>query len=235
MHYYTTEEMLKMSKSLKSLAIDNNKSIDRKQSENKKYQILSEALNTDSADIVRAYDYYCYCKDVKKETPDKLNMSGIEYPIENIIKAYNELNPRWIPYLRNHNRALRSRKNRLKHHVEKLFDIGNCIFCTFTFTDSVLDSTSELTRRRYISRTLKKMGDIYIANIDYGEQNEREHYHAIVVADRIDMTLWNYGWILVRNCYNNNKSIESLSTYITKLTNHGLKKGTKYKHIIYSK
>lgn len=68
---------------------------------------------------------------------------------------------------------------------------GNAKFLTLTFNDSFFDrGTSEDTRRKYIRRFLKEQCQEYVANVDYGDKNGREHFHAIVVpkSTRIDYT-----------------------------------------------
>lgn len=59
-----------------------------------------------------------------------------------------------------------------------------CYFATLTFKPEVLESTSKQTRRTYIARFLKEYTYYYIANIDYGSQKQREHYHAIVLLTK---------------------------------------------------
>lgn len=123
---------------------------------------------------------------------------------------------------------------RLKKRVCKLLSKGQCLFLTLTFTDSVLSSTSDKTRRVYVTRVLKEFSQYYVANVDFGAKNGREHYHAIVVADSIDYDKWTYGAI-------NGKKIRQtsepkvLARYISKLTNHAIKETTKRNVLIYSK
>lgn len=105
-----------------------------------------------------------------------------------------------------------------------------CVFLTLTFTDKVLNSTTQETRRRYVSRWLKSKSDYYIANIDYGSENEREHYHAIINC-RVDNS-WEYGAINFKQITNKNE--KALAKYINKLTNHAIKATTKQNKVIYS-
>ena len=189
-------------------------------------------INTDILDVVRFVDFVEYLRFNNMEIPNTISQADIDINY-NKYRDYQKTDPLSVFYAGKFNKNLRMRKSRLKARVEQLFSMGNCIFITFTFTDKVLNCTTELTRRRYVVRCLKKMSNTYIANIDYGKSNEREHYHAILVADHIDLKLWKYGFIFAERCRTNSE--DKLSTYITKISNHALKKGTKYKHLIYSK
>lgn len=107
------------------------------------------------------------------------------------------------------------------------------IFLTLTFTDKVLEKTSEVTRRRYTQRFLNENTFHYIANIDYGAKNGREHYHALVMVDKdIDNKKWKYGAINFQRVGLNSKDIKSIKNYILKLNNHSYKESTKQKRII---
>ena len=130
--------------------------------------------------------------------------------------------------------AKRQRTNRLENKISLMLNNQECLFLTLTFKDSVFESTNELTRRRYVSRYLASVSQYYIANIDYGEKNGREHYHAVVNGP-IDLNQWRvYGNINVERINKPNSSIK-LSKYISKLTNHAIKNTCKNKKIIYSK
>lgn len=132
------------------------------------------------------------------------------------------------------NLAYYARVKRLKDRIADMLCEGTCYFLTLTFTDEVLARTSDVTRRRYVTRFLKSLSDRYVANIDFGSQNGREHYHAVVLADSLSMEGWNcFG-------FSNAKKIGSeadytpVAKYISKLTNHAVKATTKGTRAIYS-
>ena len=143
------------------------------------------------------------------------------------------------------NTASYKRTKRLKDKMRLLLQTKKSIFLTLTFTDSVLASTSEETRKKYVQRYLKEYCSKYIANIDYGSINEREHYHAVIIpkTDKINLKPWtdNYGGTKVKrvrlDANKNNEEISSarLSKYINKLTNHAIKETTHQNRIIYSR
>lgn len=127
------------------------------------------------------------------------------------------------------------RSIRLKKKIEKMLSMGQCIFLTLTFTDGVLEKTSEETRKKYVKRYLKSCSNYYIANIDYGTKNDREHYHAIILTEKVNYKLWHkYGAIKGEVIRSNGISEIKLGKYISKLTNHAIKESTKRNAIIYS-
>lgn len=80
--------------------------------------------------------------------------------------------------------AKRAQSLRLRKHLKFWVAAGyQIVFGTLTFKPEVLDQTSAKTRRRYIQRFLNETFSDYIANIDFGKKNEREHYHFVAVLD----------------------------------------------------
>lgn len=154
----------------------------------------------------------------------------------NNIYLLKEENPEeWKEAVRVNN-ASYHRVKRLKERISKMIQSGSCIFLTLTFKNEVLETTTEETRKRYVARALKTMSKSYIANIDYGKKNEREHYHAIVLAEKVSQDLWAYGnldWERVR--VQQKDSNVKIAKYITKLTNHAIKETVKQNRVIYSR
>jgi len=136
------------------------------------------------------------------------------------------------------NKASFERTKRLKNRVADMLLSGECLFLTLTFTDNTLANTSADTRRQYVRKYLKSCNCKYVANIDFGSQNHREHYHALVNAKNIDFDDWHkYGAILAERVRNKNieKNKTRLSKYICKLSNHAIKETTKRSALIYSR
>lgn len=130
------------------------------------------------------------------------------------------------------------RTKRLKKRVETMLLNGCCLFLTLTFNDSTLNYSTAEERRKYVSRYLKQFNCMYIANIDFGSKNHREHYHALINCDSIDLTCWRkYGNINVQRVRNNSIELNKsrLSKYICKLSNHAIKETTKRSCLIYSR
>lgn len=147
-------------------------------------------------------------------------------------KGYNKED---VEEARKINRSSYYRVKRLKERIETYLSNGQCIWVTLTFTEETLAKTSQETRRRYVARYLKEESNCYVANIDFGKENEREHYHAVVVGDHLDFSKWTYGFIYAKKCYDPNGSPLRLSKYVSKLTNHAIKETTKRQCYIYSR
>ena len=134
------------------------------------------------------------------------------------------------------NSAYYARKTRIwKYIYAMMLQNQPVIFLTFTFTDETIDKTSYDTRRKYVQRFLKDHSDYYIANIDFGEDNGREHYHAIIVGE-VDYSEWHkYGAIKGLRVHNSVDDAKRLAKYVSKLTNHAIKKTTGGHRVIYSR
>lgn len=135
------------------------------------------------------------------------------------------------------NKASYERTKRLRNRVTDMLVSGNCIFLTLTFTDDTLANTSSKQRRVAVTRYLKLFNAKYVANIDFGAKNHREHYHAIIQCDNVDYSKWIYGAINGEKIVNRDISTDSvkLAKYVAKLSNHAIKETTKRSSLIYSR
>lgn len=191
------------------------------------YKLKSAILNSDDmCKVVRDYDL----------------LNG-NTPFEKFIhteEKYNQLlwsvGSRFIQEARKINLASWKRVQRLKDRIRCYLLKGQCIWLTLTFSEEVLKSTSVETRRKYVSRYLKSQSDYYLANIDFGKRNEREHYHAIVVSDFLYTEGWkDYGFTWTERIKNHIDCEKKLAKYVSKLTNHAIKETTKRQCYIYSR
>ena len=132
----------------------------------------------------------------------------------------------------------------IEKHVKFLFDRARneqsiLLFGTFTFTDEALKRKAD-TRRQKVRRTLSKVSDDFIMNIDYGKETEREHYHAIIEVpkenntlyqdekgnwkDKVIDDLYDFGFYsLVPVRIDEEMSAEKLTRYLVKLVFHSVK------------
>lgn len=112
-------------------------------------------------------------------------------------------------------------KARARKRIQWMFDkYPEVFFLTLTFSNDTLESTSERTRHRYVAQFLNAHCGDYIANIDYGDKNQREHFHA-TVAGFDNSTEWEkYGFMKIDNCGKSSLDKTRISKYINKLTNH---------------
>lgn len=152
----------------------------------------------------------------------------------------------------------RIRKARtMRKRVRLSVTLGNAYFITLTFKDDILASTSKETRRRYVSRAFKAIGYKYVANIDYGGKNGREHYHGIIEPLPFCFNSWEngsrkyenvpdfeewtkkYGFVTIEKIGSTDKDLKKVSKYTAKLSAHAFKetvlKGEKSDRVIYSK
>lgn len=170
--------------------------------------------------------------------PEAIKDGYRDMSIEDAIELYNTLvsSSEGVELLQECvrvNHANNARKNRVQARVKLLLE-KPCVFLTFTFSDDTFSRTSPTTRRRYVRQFLDNYG-AYVANIDFGSQNGREHYHAILqTSEKIDYTAW------CKNGALNGQRIikpnsQALSKYISKLVNHAIKETTHGCRIIYSK
>lgn len=167
---------------------------------------------------------------VKNNDADKIKeLTDIH---DGFVAVYKDL---WFEALRINN-AHYHRCNRLQKRIYAMLLTGPCIFLTFTFTDKTLNITDYEYRRRLVREFCKEHSDYYIANIDYGEDNEREHYHAIIQCQNVDYSLWHrYGAIKGLRIHADLEDAKRLSKYVSKLTNHAIKQTTRGQRIIYGK
>lgn len=172
------------------------------------------------------------CLEKASEIYDKLHSQLENYSFEDLEESKKV------------NNAGYHRVKRLSDRVLTMLKEENCIFLTLTFRNDVLANTSSETRAKYIKRFLKEQCSSYVANIDFGRKNEREHYHAVVVpkGENIDGAFYrkNYGSIdfeRVRNkkSDNNEDTSKRLAKYVNKLTNHAIKETVRQNRVIYSR
>lgn len=132
------------------------------------------------------------------------------------------------------NHAKYNRKRRLKSYIEKMMEsFENVYFLTLTFSEKYNNSSDE-TKRKYVMRCLRKLTPYYVANVDYGKQFGRLHYHAIA-TEPLTQEQWKYGFINCQKIRHNSTDIEKVAKYTTKFTNHALKDTNKTQKCLYSK
>ena len=132
------------------------------------------------------------------------------------------------------NHAKYNRKRRLKNYMEKMLEtFPNVYFLTLTFSDKYINSNDE-TKRKYVMRCLKSLTNYYVANVDYGKQFGRLHYHAIT-TEPLTQEQWKYGFINCQKIRHNSTDIEKVAKYTTKFSNHALKDTNKTQKCLYSK
>lgn len=135
-------------------------------------------------------------------------------------------------------RANNVRSSRLRSRIEDMLLNGACVFITLTFNDETLLGTSPLERRKMVTRYLKQYNAKYVANIDFGGKNGREHYHAVLNVDTVAFDKWRkHGAIKVLRVRNNDIETNKtrLAKYVAKLSNHAIKETARRSSLIYSR
>lgn len=199
------------------------------------YALKAEVLKTDFPAVQRDIHKTYFGYDVKHNVSEEDFKKAIL--VEQLLREENEL---FYDEACKINRATFVRNTRLKKRIEQMLNSGTCLFLTLTFRDDCLNSTNAETRKKYVLRFFRQFNTFYIANIDFGKKNGREHYHAVLLADEIDYHLWEYGAISgERVRYNkddhSDASAERLARYTNKLVNHAIKETTKRQALIYSR
>lgn len=201
---------------------------------NEHYELLNQAkkasLYTYAIDELESNGVLMHC--LRHSNGDNLTLSDLY-----LKSVDNGLKNEFLECLKI-NKASYERTNRLKKRIYDMLVNGDCLFLTLTFTDDTLSNSNSETRRKYVTKYLKMFNCPYVANIDFGKENHREHYHAIINTNNIDLSLWRkYGNINVERVRNRNikNDNERLSKYICKLSNHAIKETTKRNSLIYSR
>jgi hypothetical protein len=180
-------------------------------------------------------NYRLYQKEVNGLYYPSLNdysFQDLENEFTNFVNLYGYTT---LKVANNLNRASYCRTARLKERIREAVESGSAWFITITFNPETLSKTNEKTRRVYVSRWLKSLTPFYVANIDYGLKNEREHYHAVITSDKRPPKSWSYGFVDILKVKTTETDTKRVSKYISKLTNHAIKNTTKSKRIIYSR
>lgn len=125
---------------------------------------------------------------------------------------------------------------RIKSRVTRICNSNDGKFLTLTFTDDVLLETNSLTRRRYISRFLNSLNSVdFVANRDFGELFDREHYHAVISCPDFDFSLYKLGNCDCERIRHTGDDDIKMSKYLEKLSLHALKDSASGSRIIYKR
>lgn len=156
-------------------------------------------------------------------TPKELEeWNSLQKWVDEIGKEeYNEVRKEYISRI--------NKYKRIKKFIEDEYSYtNNNYFVTFTINDDNINRVREtfLYQFRKIFR-----GHSAVLNTDYGEVNNRLHFHAICfdINDTSFLEQWKYGFISVKKI-RRFEDKEQLAKYVSKLCNHALKVNC---HIIY--
>ena len=140
---------------------------------------------------------------------------GNKYP-------YDELE---IPSIKNIIRKHNTYFQRISR-IKKRFVFAWCrsqyrYFVTLTFDNEHLYATKNGNISRYIKEAFKGI-KYYAYNVDYGEENDRIHYHAVIFNDKpIDEIQWNLGFYKIKDITSGFNT--AVIKYLTKYCCHATK------------
>lgn len=145
------------------------------------------------------------------------------YSLDEIRVSDNLVNSR--------NRKYKRGKDYISWLLTRISKGKKAYFVTLTF--KTLDST-EQARRKRVNRYLNQFEE-FIANIDFGADYGREHYHALILTDNEPLLhSWNSGFYDIQEIRLNDSNVSlKLSKYIQKLANHSIKHTTEDHRTIY--
>jgi hypothetical protein len=108
----------------------------------------------------------------------------------------------------------------------------NGYFVTLTYKDENLPNEKKCLEQ--MKQWSREYCDLFISNIDYGDENGRIHIHSMCVPkENIKLVkTWNHGAINLQKIRKDSDA-RKLVLYITKLMQHAIKDSTK--HLIKSK
>lgn len=202
---------------------------------------IEESTGINLLDAMSALSRHYYLLDIGVTTFDEFNSNVYIQTLQKLVTSFENGYPLHYVECSKIIQAQQKKRKRLQDKITNMLDTcTDVIFVTFTFSDDYLNTTSALYRRKSISAFLRKYSSIYIANIDFGKLNGREHYHAIVGNYFPSKALDEYRSIFhssihVERVRNHTNDKRRLARYIAKLTNHALKITTKRQALIYSR
>jgi len=113
---------------------------------------------------------------------------------------------------------------RLKRRIELMLLSPFCYFVTFTISSEFYD----IKKETIIRKVKEALGGAshWIFNEDYGSENARLHFHAVVsYHNQLDyntiLAIYQYGAVNFRLVQDKNE--KALREYLTKLVNHSIK------------
>lgn len=213
------------------------------------YELKSILLNTDLVYMANKIERYKYLDLHREKYPNIYIPSNLDIQLLKMLHFGQEeilLNDGQIvngEYIYQEclkiNNSMIKRKIRLENRILNMLFQGKCYFVTLTFSDDVLNNTTPQARKRRVRDFLKENYLEYVANIDYGSKNDREHYHAVCLyKHKFDYSKWynkDYPSRFNTQLIKTSVKLDKLAEYISILTNHAIKKTTKRQPLIYSK
>lgn len=125
------------------------------------------------------------------------------------------------------NNARRQRVKRARSFVADLLE-QPCVFLTLTLRDDVLGLDLKTLRQR-ANEFCRKFKCDYMLNVDFGRQNGRLHFHAVLKTERVDTAEWFYGFAKAESVKILDACDKRLAKYLCKLSCHSIKSTAGYR------
>ena len=211
--------------------------------------------------VIEEGHYYNYCEQrrnlLKRQNKEKKLVTEVDCDTGEVIEyeKYPELIREWEnenidnPYFhcsKNLFKSMNNKMTRIRDRISPFID-NNCgYFLTLTFNDEELEKSTPDERRKKVCRFLKKYSSNYVANVDFGGEQEyadknlvkiatkREHYH-VIIDNPLVHNQWPFGESYCKHIFNTTVDKKRISKYVAKLSLESMKKNSKIVRIIYSK
>lgn len=167
-----------------------------------KTQLYNSKIRKDAEKINLAF-YYEHLK-------IQLALQDTQFRVPDYVLSLQEANALYEQYMYNledyhqaelMNHAIREKARKLRQWLIKAVEKStDFYFVTLTFRDDVLKNTNQKTRKEYIQRFFLSSNCDYAYALDYGDESNREHYHAIT-SKKILSDEWPYGFIVSRKLF----------------------------------
>ena len=194
----------------------------------------------------------------QSELIEKYNLKETKYQASEILNTYeyySDIGSRliWQEWIKS-KKARHKRRLRFYDKLENVIgyyntciakgEKVNLVFGTCTFDNKTLLNTKEETRTKKVNKWLKSHFMCCMANIDYGEVNEREHHHFVALTgEELEPSKTNRKYkVLSSKDYTLgfqptlevivlNDKRKKLSNYMAKINNHSNKKSTRNRRL----
>lgn len=131
---------------------------------------------------------------------------------QNILRAYQNYKSSW-----------ENMKQRLYSRAYEIV-MNEGYFVTLTYKDP----PNEQKVIHHMKTWSKKTCELFISNIDYGDDNGRIHIHSLCLPKEKLHGSWNKGIINFRKVKKSKRDARNTALYVTKLVNHSIKDSASY-------
>jgi hypothetical protein len=140
------------------------------------------------------------------------------------IKGYEKNESALIAF----NRVKKNLENTKQRIYDRIYEIqkNKGYFITLTYKEEELNIDKA---HKDLKTWCRENCNLYIGNIDFGDQNKRLHHHVACVPNHNELVKsWKYGAINIQKIHDSKKDGRKVVLYITKLVNHAIKETASY-------